>query len=134
MSGDRVDAGRARVIGPSVLVIPSAGVGTMGPMAQSREQGRPTTRLADVGGGVTVRFWASVRQAAGVEEAAGFPAGTVAEVVAAVAQRFPAAAGLLPRCSVLIDAIAVRDLQGAGRERQVPDGAVVELLPPFAGG
>jgi molybdopterin converting factor small subunit len=38
-------------------------------------------------------------------------------------------ARVLDRCSVLLDEVAVRD-----RDAALPDGAVVDVLPPFAGG
>ena len=82
---------------------------------------------------VTVRFWASVRSAAGVVEDT-FAPGTVHELLAEVRSRYPATVELLPRCSVLLDAMAVHDLAGAGRDRQVRPGTTMELLPPFAGG
>jgi molybdopterin synthase sulfur carrier subunit len=82
---------------------------------------------------VTVRFWASVRSAAGVVEDR-FPAGTVAELLAEVGTRYPATTELLPRCSVLLDAMAVHDLAGSGQDRPVRPGATMEVLPPFAGG
>ena len=82
---------------------------------------------------VTVRFWASVRSAAGVVEDA-FGPGTVADVLAEVGARYPATAELLPRCSVLLNAMAVHDLATSGRGREVKPGTTMELLPPFAGG
>jgi molybdopterin synthase sulfur carrier subunit len=82
---------------------------------------------------VTVRFWASVRSAAGVVEDR-FPPGTVAELLAEVGNRYPVTMELLPRCSVLLDAMAVHDLAGSGQGRRVRPGATMELLPPFAGG
>jgi molybdopterin synthase sulfur carrier subunit len=82
---------------------------------------------------VTVRFWASVRSAAGVVED-GFSPGTVAEVLAEVGARYPATVDLLPRCSVLLNAMAVHDLATTGQSRAVRAGTTMEVLPPFAGG
>ena len=82
---------------------------------------------------VTVRFWASVRSAAGVVEDA-FPPGTVADLLVEVGTRYPATIELLPRCSVLLNAMAVHDLRGSGQSREVKAGTTMELLPPFAGG
>ena len=82
---------------------------------------------------VTVRFWASVRSAAGVVEDA-FAPGTVADVLAEVRGRYPATAEILPRCSVLLNAMAVHDLAGSGQGREVRPGTTMEVLPPFAGG
>ena len=91
------------------------------------------TAASDSDATVTVRFWASVRSAAGVVEDA-FPPGTVAAVLEQVGARYPATAELLPRCSVLLNAMAVHDLPNSGRQRQVSGGTTMELLPPFAGG
>jgi sulfur-carrier protein len=85
------------------------------------------------GSQVTVRFWASVRSAAGVVEDV-FRPGTVADVLAEVGARYPATVGLLPRCSVLLNAMAVHDLATTGQARAVKPGTTMELLPPFAGG
>ena len=83
---------------------------------------------------VTVRYWAAAKQAAGVAEE-NLAAGTLAEMVAAVLARHPAAPGLegvLARSSFLIDG------EQAGTRPpeyvSLPEGAVVEVLPPFAGG
>ncbi|SFP47769.1 Molybdopterin converting factor, small subunit [Amycolatopsis arida] len=81
---------------------------------------------------MTVRFFASARAAAGTEqEALRLPAGiTVADVVAELRRRHP---DRLPRildaASFLLDGVAVRDPALA-----VPDGAELDVLPPFAGG
>jgi sulfur-carrier protein len=83
---------------------------------------------------VTVRYWAAAKQAAGVAEDV-LTAGTLAEMLAAVLARHPAAPGLegvLARSSFLIDGE-----QAAGRPPEsviLREGAVVEVLPPFAGG
>jgi molybdopterin converting factor small subunit len=83
---------------------------------------------------VTVRYWAAAKQAAGVAEEI-LAAGTLAEMVAAVLARHPAAPGLegvLARSSFLIDG----EQAGTRPPENVslPEGAVVEVLPPFAGG
>ena len=83
---------------------------------------------------VTVRYWAAAKQAAGVAEEV-LTAGTLAELLTAVLARHPAAPaleGVLARSSFLIDG------EQAGNrppERVIlREGAVVEVLPPFAGG
>lgn len=76
---------------------------------------------------VTLRYWAGARAAAGVETDQ-VAAGPLEEVLAEAVRRHPGLAGIAPLCSVLIDGLA-RD--GA---TEVSPGAVVELLPPFAGG
>jgi sulfur-carrier protein len=83
---------------------------------------------------VTVRYWAAAKQASGVAEEV-LPAGTLAELLAAVLARHPAAPaleGVLARSSFLIDGE-----QAASRPPgsvTLREGAVVEVLPPFAGG
>ena len=90
---------------------------------------------------VTVRYFAAARAAAGVPEEtlpvpAGFDAGdkpdpltTVGAVVAAVRERHPDLVRVLPRCSYLLDEVAVH-----GPATPVRDGQVLDVLPPFAGG
>lgn len=78
--------------------------------------------------GVTVRYWAGARAAAGVDaEVVPAPA-SVAELVAALTGARPGLAEVLPVCSVLVDGLA------ASGADPVPPGALVEVLPPFAGG
>ena len=83
---------------------------------------------------VTVRYWAAAKQAAGVAEE-NLAAGTLAEMLAAVLARHPAAPGLetvLARSSFLIDGEQART--GPPEGVTLPEGAVIEVLPPFAGG
>ena len=83
---------------------------------------------------VTVRYWAAAKQAAGAAEEV-LTAGTLAELLAAVLARHPAAPaleGILARSSFLIDG-----KQAGTRPPEsviLREGAVVEVLPPFAGG
>lgn len=81
---------------------------------------------------VTVRFWAAAREAAGTAEWATEAAtlgGLLAAVRAAHGERLSA---VLDRCSYVVDERPA----GRGDPDQVPlrEGAVVEVLPPFAGG
>lgn len=76
----------------------------------------------------TVRYWAGARAAAGVSEDPAVPGEVVGEVVDAVVARRPALAAVVAVASLLVDGRRV------GRDEPVPDGAVVEVLPPFAGG
>ena len=83
---------------------------------------------------VTVRYCASTKQAAGVAEE-NLAAGTLAELLAAVMARHPAApalGGVLARSSFLVDG----EQAGTRPPESVTlrDGAVVEVMPPFAGG
>lgn len=97
---------------------------------------------------VTVRYWAAAKHAAGVAEEK-LSAGTLAELLTqVVASRqcgaAPAAAGgqsagdagelraVLARSSFLLDGEQVGGRAAA--EVPLPEGAVVEVLPPFAGG
>jgi sulfur-carrier protein len=77
---------------------------------------------------VTVRYWAGARAAAGHAEER-IAVGTLGELLAAIGGR-PAMARVLPACSLLLDGLALH------RDTSVhlPHGAVVDVLPPFAGG
>lgn len=93
--------------------------------------------VQDIPAAVVVRYWAGARAAAGVAEERFELAAPVAltELVAAVVERHGTAAGLdrvLGVCSVLVDGTPVSSRDAAGVE--VPPGAEVEFLPPFAGG
>jgi sulfur-carrier protein len=81
---------------------------------------------------VRVRYFAAARAAAGTEnELLQLPAGsTVDDAIALVRERHGGElATVLGRCSFLLDEVAVRD-----RTAPVPDGALLDVLPPFAGG
>ena len=83
---------------------------------------------------VTVRYWAAAKQAAGVAEEV-LTAGTLAELLTAVRARHPAAPaleGVLTRSSFLIDGEQAGNRPPASVTLR--EGAVVEILPPFAGG
>lgn len=76
--------------------------------------------------GVTVRYWAGARRAAGVDEEQ-LDAATVGELRALLAHRGELAA-LSEVASFLVDSAPSSDAT------TLPDGAVVDVLPPFAGG
>ena len=81
---------------------------------------------------MTVRYFAAARAAAGVEtdEVALPPGATVDFLLKTVrAARGDDLGRVLDRCSFLLDEVAVRD-----REAPLHDGALVDVLPPFAGG
>ncbi len=78
--------------------------------------------------GVTVRYWAGARAAAGVDGETVATPGTVGALVAMLTASRPGLAAVLPVCSVLVDGLA------ASGEDPLPPRAVVEVLPPFAGG
>lgn len=81
---------------------------------------------------VEVRAFAAARAALGwSQRSTVVDAGaSVADVLAALAGHAPDAAPVLARCAVLLDGSRVTD-PGAV---VVPDGARLDLLPPFAGG
>lgn len=76
---------------------------------------------------VTVRYWAGARAAAGVdvEQLTG---GSVAEVMEAAVWAHPRLRDVIPVSSVL------QDGRAAAPGDAVESGAVLEVLPPFAGG
>ncbi len=79
-----------------------------------------------------VRYFAAARAAAGTEvDKVQLPAGsTVADLLSTLrAEHGAELSRVLDRCSFLLDEVAVRDLGVP-----VPDGATVDVLPPFAGG
>ncbi len=79
---------------------------------------------------IELRYFAAARAALGRSgETLSLPDGaTVRDVVGRLAATAPAAEPVLARCAVLLD----------GRRAEpgdvVPDGARLDLLPPFAGG
>ena len=77
---------------------------------------------------VEVHLFAAARSAAG-EKVLEVPSGTLAEVLAAAVAQRPGLAEVLPRCSTLVDGVAITD-DGAS----VGAGSRVDVLPPFAGG
>ena len=83
---------------------------------------------------VTVRYWAAARQAAGVAEET-LDADTLAGAIAAALDRRrqdPRLRAVLERSSFLVDGSAVS--RGGVEEAVLPEAAVIEVLPPFAGG
>ena len=94
---------------------------------------------------VTVRYWAAAKQAAGLAEEKVSATTLAGALAAVVAGRAPGAPGgpppgegaealqaVLARCSFLVDGEPV----GRRAPEAVPlrEAAVVEVLPPFAGG
>jgi molybdopterin synthase sulfur carrier subunit len=86
----------------------------------------------------TLRFWAAAREAAGADEETVRAATLAGALDEAVRRRGGAQAGgarlqrVLERSSVLLDGLQVGRVDRACVP--LPDGAVVEILPPFAGG
>jgi molybdopterin synthase sulfur carrier subunit len=81
---------------------------------------------------LTVRYFAGARAAAGVPDESIELTGesTVADVLTLVHERHGEKLGrVLAASSFLLDGVAVRD-----RGVAVPPGAMLDVLPPFAGG
>lgn len=82
---------------------------------------------------VTVRYWAAAKAAAGLPEEQLDASGSLADLLDAVRARHgEPLAGVLARCSYLVDEVSPGTTPAASVP--VPDGAVVDVLPPFAGG
>ena len=83
---------------------------------------------------VTLRYWAAAKDAAGLAEEAFDAPRTVAELLGAAAQRHPDGrlSRVLARCAFLVDGepVGLRPHDSVCLD----PGAVVEALPPFAGG
>jgi sulfur-carrier protein len=83
---------------------------------------------------VTIRYWAGAKAAAGVAEES-LDADTLAAALAAALARRdgdPRLRAVLARSSFLIGGSAVS--RRAAEEVTLAEGAVIEVLPPFAGG
>jgi molybdopterin converting factor small subunit len=80
------------------------------------------------GGEVTVRYWAGARAAAGVDEDVLTGCATVGDAVSAAGRLRPALQPVAAVSTLLLDGRA------AHRDDPLPEGSVVEVLPPFAGG
>jgi sulfur-carrier protein len=79
---------------------------------------------------ITVRYFAGARAAAGVPEEKVPAGGTLSDLRKRLADRHdPRLGAVLAAASFLVDGVACRD-----QDREVPAGAVVDVLPPFAGG
>ena len=79
---------------------------------------------------VTVRMFAAARSAASTSEAI-VSSGSLDAVAKELVSDFPNLEAVLPRCSFLLNGVAVH---GDLAEVEVPDGAELDVLPPFAGG
>lgn len=76
----------------------------------------------------TIRYWAGARAAAGTAEEA-YDGDTLGAVLdAAAAAHGAALARVFTAASFLVDG------RRSGRDTVLPDGATIEVLPPFAGG
>jgi molybdopterin converting factor small subunit len=85
---------------------------------------------------LTIRYFAAARAAAGIETEmlvmpAGGPPWTVDDALRELAGRHgPELTKVLGSCSFLLDEVAVRSLTAP----LPPEGAILDVLPPFAGG
>lgn len=79
---------------------------------------------------IRVHLFAAARAAVGSSAVDAAP-GTLAQVCAELDDRYPDFAAVRPRCSFLIDEVAVH---GDPHDILVPAGARLDVLPPFAGG
>lgn len=91
-------------------------------MPRENEAGSVTVRT------VTVRYWAGARAAAGVDSDVLRDCDTVADAVAAVDALHPGLPPVTAVSTLLLDGRATH------RDQAIPDGSVLEVLPPFAGG
>jgi molybdopterin converting factor small subunit len=86
----------------------------------------------------TLRFWAAAREAAGAAEESVGAATLAGALDEAVRRRGGESGGgaelrrVLARCSVLLDGVQVG--RANPESVRLPEGAVIEILPPFAGG
>lgn len=82
---------------------------------------------------VSVRYWAAARAAAGLAEES-YEAVDLAQLLTLVTVRHTPGplAGVLLRCSYLVDEVSpgTRPLPTV----ELVEGAVIDVLPPFAGG
>lgn len=84
---------------------------------------------------VVVRYWAAARAAVGLAEERYDAPDTLGALLDAVRARHGAGSRLdevLARCSYLVDEVSPG--RRAPGEVPVPPGAVIDVLPPFAGG
>ncbi|MGZ4604255.1 MAG: MoaD/ThiS family protein [Kineosporiaceae bacterium] len=78
---------------------------------------------------ITIRYFAGARAAVGVDTETR-PAGTLQELVDLIVEAHgDRLAKVLTACSFLVDGTSTRD-----RTTALSPGAVVDVLPPFAGG
>ncbi|MEJ3742390.1 MoaD/ThiS family protein [Actinomycetes bacterium KLBMP 9797] len=79
---------------------------------------------------ITVRYFAGARAAAGVEQETAPAGGSLDDLLAELASRHgQRLAAILKAASFLVDGVARHD-----RDKVLPDGVTVDVLPPFAGG
>ena len=77
---------------------------------------------------IEVHLFAAARSAAGAPTLTA-PAGSLGDVLAHLGRAAPRLAEVLPRCSFLLDGLAVTE-----DEQVLAGGQRLDVLPPFAGG
>jgi sulfur-carrier protein len=82
--------------------------------------------MSDASPTVTVRYWAGARRAAGLTQER-LSGAALADLLDQLGQR-PELAAVLGRASYLVDGVS------AEPSTLLSEGAVVDVLPPFAGG
>ena len=77
-----------------------------------------------------IRYFAAARAAAGVasERRVCSSSDLISDLLRSLECSHPRLKSVLPRCSVLLDAVAVTT------DRRVGSAATLDVLPPFAGG
>lgn len=78
---------------------------------------------------ITVRYFAAAKAAMGTGEETFEAVPDIAALLSRATGRVPAAFKVLGRCSFLVNGVATKD-----PATPLPDGALVDVLPPFAGG
>nr|WP_274637342.1 MoaD/ThiS family protein [Microbacterium bovistercoris] len=74
-----------------------------------------------------VRFFAAAEEAAGAAQLT-VAAADLGALRGTLSAQHPALATILPRCAVLVDGARLDDAS------PLPESAVIDVLPPFAGG
>lgn len=77
---------------------------------------------------VTMRLYAAARSAAGESEIFATP-GRLDHILADISRENSRLAQIFLQCSFLLDGVVLHN-----KESVIPDGATVDVLPPFAGG
>ena len=93
--------------------------------APVEERGMPSQQP---GVPVTLRYWAGARQATGVDSDTLHGCATVGDALVEATRLHPALAPVAAVSSLLLDG------RPAHRDAALPQGSVLEVLPPFAGG
>jgi molybdopterin converting factor small subunit len=81
-------------------------------------------------GEVRVHFFAAARAAVGAHELS-MPCGSLSGILDRIEHEYPEFAAVRPRCSYLVEGVAVH---GDLTEIRIDPGVRVDVLPPFAGG